>query len=432
MHRLKILVTTPQRVKQYHNKTSTCQAISLQDQSLDLPSDQGVFISIAKHNGIIGYCVSNGSRIIVTRQNLAFDPHLYLFHQKPLSAPAWQTFHNLTQAAVQGSTQQVIPSTDQPEAQEYASSESDVDDSLRSKAQNLNDNAETQEQADKQDSSDSDAASDDDDDKSTGISSRQKRTPAAFKVRPESSNAQRKANVLKQYNSDKEYSDDRNSILDIAITKHFPGHGSFNGKIIEYHPASDNYSVTYQDGDSEIMSHSNVLKYIRGTKQYEDYHENQKTLYSAFCTAVSTTTSQSDNMPENYKDARATPDVADWMKACDVEMGKLRSLGCWEVLPRSSLPQNASVMKSRWTLRCKKNELVNLKSVSHRSRLVAKGYSQVQGLHYFENYAPVASFITLRSLFALTSIPNFQALQFDESVAFIQSKRDSNHPPVHC
>ena len=120
------------------------------------------------------------------------------------------------------------------------------------------------------------------------------------------------------------------------------------------------------------------------------------------------------------------------MKACDVEMGKPRSLGCWEVLPRSCLPQNASVMKNRWTFRYKTKELGDLKSVSHQSRFVAKGYSQVQGLHYFENYAPVASFITIRLLFALTSIPNFEMLQYDVSVAFIQSKLDSNHPPVYC
>jgi len=256
---------------------------------LDLPSDQGVFIGIAKHNGVIGYCVSDGSRIIVTRQNLAFDPHLYPFHQKPLSAPAWQTFHNLTQAAAQGNTQQMIPLPDAPEAPEYASSESDIDESLSSETQNLNDNTVTQEQADKQKSSDEDSASDDADDITTRTSSRQNHTPVTFKARPENPNEQRKENLLKQYNSNKAYANNRNSILDIAITKHFPGHGSFNGKITEYHPASDNYSITYQDGDSEIMSHSNVLKYIRGTQQYEDYHENQKALYSAFHTAVSTT-----------------------------------------------------------------------------------------------------------------------------------------------
>jgi len=89
-------------------------------------------------------------------------------------------------------------------------------------------------------------------------------------------------------------------------------------------------------------------------------------------------------------------------------------------------------MKSRWTFRYKANELGNLNSFSHRSRFVAKGYSQVQGLHYFENYAPVASFITLRLLFALASIPNFQLLQYDVSVAFIQSTLDSNHPLFYC
>jgi len=111
------------------------------------------------------------------------------------------------------------------------------------------------------------------------------------------------------------------------------------------HPASDNYSITYQEGDSEVISQSNDWKYVKGTKQYKDHHDNQLALYNAFHTAVSSTMSQSDNVPENYKDARATPDVADWMKACDAEMGKLRSLGCWKVLPRSSFSQNASVMK---------------------------------------------------------------------------------------
>jgi len=179
----------------------------------------------------------------------------------------------------------------------------------------------TQEQADKQNSSNSDAKSDDDDDASTRISSRQKRPPAAFKARPENPNAQRKTNLLKRYNSDKKYSDDRNLILDIAIIKKCPGHGSFNGKITEYYPASDNYSITYQDGDS--MSHSNVLKYIRGPKQYEDYHENQMAIYSAFHTAVSSTTSQPDNVPDNCKDIRATPDVAHWVKVRDIEIDKL-------------------------------------------------------------------------------------------------------------
>jgi len=283
---------------------------TLQDRSLDLPFDQGIFISIAKHNGVICNCVSDGSRIIVTRQNLAFDPHLYLFHLKPLSASAWQTFHNLTQAAAQGSTQQATPSTKQPAAQKYISSESDIDDLLCTEIQEVNDTI-TEEKADKQDSSESDLDSDENCNENTRISSRQRRPSAIFKARYENPIAARKTNLLKHYNSDKDYSDDRFSLFDIDITKRFPGHSSFNGKISEYHPASDNYSITYQDSHSEVMSHSDVVKYVKGTKQYKDHHDNQLALYSVFHTAVSCTMSQSDNVSENYKDARATPDVAD-------------------------------------------------------------------------------------------------------------------------
>jgi len=154
-----------------------------------------VFIFIAKHNGGIDYCVSDGSRIIVTRQNIAFDPHLYPFHQKPLSAPAWQTFHNLTQAAALGRTQQMTPSTEQPAAQENVSSESDIDDSLCLETEEVNDNTITEEQADRQDSSESDVGSDDDDNESIRISSRQKRPPAIFKARPENPIAARKATL---------------------------------------------------------------------------------------------------------------------------------------------------------------------------------------------------------------------------------------------
>jgi hypothetical protein len=163
---------------------------------------------------------------------------------------------------------------------EYESSESDVDESISSATQNLDNNTVTQDQADKQKASDDDSSSDDDNDITTRTSSRQKLTPVTFKARLENPNAQKKENLLKQYNSNKAYANDRNSILATAITKHFPGHGSFNGKITEYHPASDNYSITYEDGDSEIMSHSNILKYIKGTQQYEDHHEKKTKRHS--------------------------------------------------------------------------------------------------------------------------------------------------------
>jgi len=226
-----------------------------------------------------------------------------------------ETFHNLTQAAAQDGTQKATPSTEHQVAPEYASSASDIDDSSCVEIQEVFETI-SQEKTDKQDSYESDLESEDDNNESTRISSKQKRPPAVFTVRPANPFTERKTNLRKHCKSDKAYSDNCNSVLYIAITKRFPGHGSFDGKITEYHLVSDNYSITYQDGDSQVMSHSNVLKYVKGTKQYDAHHENQVALYSAFHAALSSNTTHSDNVPENYKDARPASDVADWIKGC--------------------------------------------------------------------------------------------------------------------
>jgi len=73
-----------------------------------------------------------------------------------------------------------------------------------------------------------------------------------------------------------------------------------------------------------------------------------------------------------------------------------------------------------------------LKTVSHRSRLVAKGFTQRLNEHYFESFSPVVSFVTVRLLFALTALPFFKVLQYDVSVAFIQSKIPDSDPPLYC
>ena len=53
-------------------------------------------------------------------------------------------------------------------------------------------------------------------------------------------------------------------------------------------------------------------------------------------------------------------------------------------------------------------------------------------MHYFESYAPVTSFVTLRLVMGLTALPHFQVNHYDVSVAFIESVRDANTPPVYC
>ena len=79
-------------------------------------------------------------------------------------------------------------------------------------------------------------------------------------------------------------------------------------------------------------------------------------------------------------------------------------------------------MCTRWTYRKKTDE--NGTFTRYRGRLVAKGFSQILGVNYFESFSPVASFVTIRTLFALTALPMFKV--------YTTFKLPSSKAPVYC
>jgi hypothetical protein len=56
---------------------------------------------------------------------------------------------------------------------------------------------------------------------------------------------------------------------------------------------------------------------------------------------------------------------------------------------------------------------------SNKARLVAKSYSQVEGLDFEENFAPVARLESIRILLAYAAHHNFKLYQMDVKSAFL-------------
>jgi hypothetical protein len=57
--------------------------------------------------------------------------------------------------------------------------------------------------------------------------------------------------------------------------------------------------------------------------------------------------------------------------------------------------------------------------VRNKARLVAQGYSQVEGIDYGDTYAPVAHLESIRILLAYASHFNFKLYQMDVKSAFL-------------
>ena len=411
----------------------------LQDQSFGLTSKQGVFVGIARYKKVLGYVVTDGKSLFVTRDHITFDPQLFPFKLKPTSSPDWQTFYNLTNPAAEGAVLHKSPSaTPENPMPDYASDESDLDPDFDSsqnpESADINDTP-TYESSSDDDSPDNDSASiHTEEESSTNLTrpSRARQPVQRYKTThtPRPPRSQTPSEIL--WHTDPAHRQERLSWIGKDVSKFFPTHGTFKGKVQQYHYASDNYTITYEDNDVERVTYANMKRVVPGTPEYADHQSIVRALHVAFTAAATDaiSTVNSDVIPNSYKEARASIEAAGWQQSMDEEMANLRRLGCWTVLPRSSLPPHTPIMGTRWTYRKKTDE--NGTFTRYRGRLVAKGFSQILGINYFESFSPVASFVTIRTLFALTALPMFKVYQYDVQVAFIQSVIDPTHPPVYC
>jgi hypothetical protein len=119
--------------------------------------------------------------------------------------------------------------------------------------------------------------------------------------------------------------------------------------------------------------------------------------------------------PRNYCEAMDSADFKQWEAAMKREYDSIMKNGTWKLVPR---PKNAKVVKSRWVLRIKDNDL-------YKARFCAKGFTQQWGEDYDETFAPVAKYASIRILFALLAgRKNTKVHQMDVNTAFLNSDLD--------
>jgi len=96
----------------------------------------------------------------------------------------------------------------------------------------------------------------------------------------------------------------------------------------------------------------------------------------------------SDPKSWGYKDVARLPQLQrqEWHDACLRELEALKQRNVFELVER---PYNRRVIKNRWVFDVKSDG-------RKRARLVAKGFSQVEGLDYDQIFSPVVRFETVR------------------------------------
>jgi hypothetical protein len=115
---------------------------------------------------------------------------------------------------------------------------------------------------------------------------------------------------------------------------------------------------------------------------------------------------------EPYRIEDALRDL-DWVVAMQEELNNFTRNEVWHLVPRP----NQNVVGTKWGFHNKQDDHGVV--TRNKARLVAEGYSQVEGLDFDETYAPIARLESIRILLALATHHGFKLCQMDVKSAFL-------------
>src|SRR4051812_24199149 len=101
------------------------------------------------------------------------------------------------------------------------------------------------------------------------------------------------------------------------------------------------------------------------------------------------------------------------------ELHQFKLNNVWELVKRPD-PRKHNIIGTKWIYRNKQDE--NGVVVRNKARLVAQGYTQVEGIDFDETFAPVARLEAIRILLAYANHDDIILYQMDVKSAFLNGK----------
>jgi hypothetical protein len=128
-------------------------------------------------------------------------------------------------------------------------------------------------------------------------------------------------------------------------------------------------------------------------------------------------TNKDDN--PTFKEAMTGPDAGGFITAMEAESITLIELDVFNIVDRCS---NMKVLSGVWALKRKRypdGSICKLKA-----RYCARGFEQVEGIDYFETFAPVVMRLTVCLLLIMSILLKLETTQIDYTAAFVHADID--------
>jgi hypothetical protein len=103
-----------------------------------------------------------------------------------------------------------------------------------------------------------------------------------------------------------------------------------------------------------------------------------------------------------------------WVNVMKEELNQIEKNETWELVPR---PKDNNVIGTKWVFRNKLDD--DGQVVRNKTRLVYKGYAQVEGIDFEETFAPTTRLETIKMFLAFACFKNFKVYEMDVKSTFL-------------
>ena len=124
--------------------------------------------------------------------------------------------------------------------------------------------------------------------------------------------------------------------------------------------------------------------------------------------------------PKTFQEAWHYPienDRNNWRAAIRKEIRSMINRGVWRKTDWAKIPKNRRLIGNKWVFKIKRDG-------TYRARLAALGYSQIPGVDYTDNFAPVAHDVSFRIALARMMVEKLDSLVMDVETAFLYGEID--------
>jgi hypothetical protein len=155
------------------------------------------------------------------------------------------------------------------------------------------------------------------------------------------------------------------------------------------------------------------------TTYYDEEHGTQEDWHPMILASLANV---SDN--PNFNQATNGPDADGYWEAMDTEMDTLQNKMSWEVVQRTP---GMKVLDSTWAFKCKRFPDGSVRKL--KARFCVRGDQQVEGVDFFDTFAPVVQWSTIRLLLMVSLMLDLATRQVDYTAAFLHAPLDDE---VYC